>query len=65
MKIPERTGKWIEMEASTETKDEIILRVPNGVWAGWTTPVYLNGEDLASFLRSVGWQVTIPQPATR
>ncbi|HEX6509897.1 MAG TPA: hypothetical protein VF221_19905 [Chloroflexota bacterium] len=65
MKIPERTGKWIEMDRSTDRDDEITIQVPNGIWAGWMMPVYLSEEDIAAFLRSVGWQVVLPKSAVR
>lgn len=60
MKIPERTGKWIEIDKSTDDDSEITIQVPNGIWAGWLTPIFVKEEDLASFLRSVGWRVDLP-----
>jgi hypothetical protein len=65
MKIPERTGKWVEMEKSTDRDDEITIRVPNGIWAGWLSPVLVKEEDLAAFLRSIGWQVSAPTSAAK
>lgn len=65
MKIPERTGKWIEMERSTDVDGEITLQVPNGVWAGWLSPVFVKEEDLAACLRSLGWRVRLPQTVER
>lgn len=60
MKIAERTGKWVEMDRSKEASGEISIQVPNGIWAGWLSPVFVKEEDLASFLRSVGWRVELP-----
>jgi hypothetical protein len=60
MKIPERTGMWVEMEKSADSPDEITVQVPNGIWAGWMLSVHVNQEDLATFLRSIGWQVELP-----
>ena len=65
VKIPERTGKWIEMEQSTDMKGEITLQVPNGVWAGWLSPIFVKEEDLATCLRSLGWRVRLPQTVER
>ena len=60
MKIAERTGKWVEMDRSKEVSGEISIQVPNGIWAGWLSPVFVKEEDLATFLRSVGWRVELP-----
>ncbi len=65
MKIPERTGMWVEMARSSENSGEIIMHVSNGIWAGWTTPVHLQDDDVAAFLRSIGWHVDVPQSASR
>lgn len=65
MKVPERTGKWIEMSRSADGANEITLQVPNGIWAGWMTPIRLKDDDVAAFLRSIGWHVELPQPAHR
>lgn len=60
MKIPERTGMWVEMSRSSDRDDEITVEVPNGIWAGWMLSVRLNDQDIAEFLRSIGWQVVLP-----
>jgi hypothetical protein len=65
MKIPERTGKWIEMEGSKSKNGEIIISVPNSIWAGWQTPIFVQEEDVAAFLRSLGWQVALPNSVGR
>ncbi|GAC1325871.1 MAG: hypothetical protein NVSMB22_16180 [Chloroflexota bacterium] len=65
MKIPESTGKWIEMAKSVESDDEITMQVPNGIWAGWMMPVRLKDEDVAVFLRSIGWHVDLPRSVRR
>jgi hypothetical protein len=65
MKISERTGKWVEIDKSTDADDELSIQVPNGIWAGWLTPIFLKEEDLASFLRSLGWQVVLPASVKR
>jgi hypothetical protein len=65
MKISERAGRWIEIDKATDADDEIRFRVPNGMWAGWLAPIFLKEEDLASFLRSVGWQVEVPTSLKR
>jgi hypothetical protein len=62
MKIPERTGKWIEIDKSPNVDDEITIQVPNGIWAGWLSSVCVQEADLATFLRSVGWRVELPAP---
>lgn len=61
MKIPERTGMWVEMARSADRDDEITVQVPNGIWAGWMLDVHVKEEDLAAFLRSVGWHVDVPR----
>jgi hypothetical protein len=61
MKIPERTGKWIEMSKSADRDGEITVEVPTSVWAGWMMQVYLREEDVAAFLRSIGWHVEVPE----
>ena len=63
MKLSERTGKWIEINKSTDADDELTIQVPNGIWAGWLSPVTVREEELASFLRSVGWRVELPASA--
>ena len=65
MKIPERSGKWIEMDKSTDKDGEITISVPNSIWAGWQTPIFVQEEDLATFLRSLGWQVALPGSVRR
>ena len=65
MKIPERTGKWVEVDKSTEADDELTFQVPNSIWAGWLTPLFIKEEDLASFLRSLGWKVVVPASVKR
>jgi formylmethanofuran dehydrogenase subunit D len=60
MKISERTGKWVEINKSTDADDELTIQVPNGIWAGWLAPVSVKEEDLASFLRAIGWRVELP-----
>jgi hypothetical protein len=65
MKIPERTGMWVEMAKSADRDDEITVQVPNGIWAGWMLSVRLKEEDVAAFLRSIGWKVEVPQYAGR
>jgi hypothetical protein len=65
MKIPEQTGKWVEMARSVDSTEEITLQVPNGIWAGWMTPIRLKEDDVAVFLRSIGWHVDLPQPGHR
>lgn len=65
MKIAERTGQWIEMEKVIDSDDEIAIRTPNGIWAGWNTPFFLKEEDVATFLRSLGWEITLPQPVNQ
>jgi len=61
MKIEERNGKWVEISRAKDAEDEITLQVPNTIWAGWLEPVHIRGEDLAVFLRTIGWDVTLPQ----
>ncbi|HEX8918412.1 MAG TPA: hypothetical protein VF898_07910 [Chloroflexota bacterium] len=61
MKISERTGQWVEMDISKNGDGEIVIKSPNGIWAGWSTPIYLKQEEVAAFLRSHGWKVEIPQ----
>ena len=63
MKIPERTGLWVEMERSADCAEEITVQVPNGIWAGWMMSVNVKQDDLATFLRSIGWQVEAPRSA--
>jgi hypothetical protein len=63
MKIEERNGKWVEIYRAKDAADEITLQVPNTIWAGWLEPVHIKEEDLATFLRSLGWEVTLPQAA--
>jgi len=65
MKIAERTGKWVEIDKSTDADGELSLQVPNGIWAGWLSPIFIKEEDLASFLRSVGWRVELPASSRR
>jgi len=65
MKIPERTGKWVEIDTATDADDEIAIQVPNTIWAGWLVPVFLKQEDLASALRSLGWAVSVPAAVQR
>jgi hypothetical protein len=65
VKIPERTGKWIEIDKSTDADDEITIQLAHGIWAGWLTPVFVKEEDLASCLRSLGWQVVLPASVKR
>lgn len=65
MKVPERTGMWIEMARSEESNDEITLQVPSGIWAGWMKPIHLRDDDVAAFLRSIGWHVDLPKSAHR
>lgn len=65
MKISERAGRWIEIDKATDADDEIRFQVPNGMWAGWLAPIFLKEEDLASFLRSLGWQVVTPKALNR
>jgi hypothetical protein len=65
MKIPEQAGKWVEMARSADSANEITLQVPNGMWAGWTTPIRLKEDDIAAFLRSIGWHVDLPRSAHR
>jgi len=61
MKIEERSGKWVEIYRAKDADDEITLQVPNTIWAGWLEPVHIRQEDLATFLRSIGWEVSLPQ----
>ena len=63
MKIQERTGKWIEVEKSRDRKGEVVISVPNSIWAGWQAPVFLKEDELAEALRSLGWQVSLPGQA--
>jgi hypothetical protein len=51
------------MDRSKDMNDEISIQVPNGMWAGWLSPVFVKEEDLASFLRSLGWRVELPASA--
>lgn len=60
MKVAERTGMWIELEKTADRDDEITVRVPNSIWVGWMMPIYLKDDDLAAFLRSIGWRVDLP-----
>jgi hypothetical protein len=61
MKMEERNGKWIEIYRAKDAANEITLQVPNTIWAGWLEPVHVRDEDLAEFLRSIGWEVKLPQ----
>lgn len=65
MKVPESTGKWVEVIRSTDREDELVFQVPNGIWAGWMQDVCVKEDDLAACLRSLGWQVTTPATAGR
>jgi hypothetical protein len=65
MKIPERTGKWVEMAKSADSGDEITVQVPSGIWVGLLSPLFFKQDDLATFLRSVGWHVVLPESAKR
>ena len=65
MKIPERSGMWVEMARSVDREGEITVRVPNGIWAGWMLDVHLDEQDVAEFLRSIGWAVEMPTAARR
>lgn len=60
MKVRERSGMWVELARAHDREDEITVQVPNGIWAGWMLDVYLRDEDLAAFLRSIGWSVETP-----
>jgi len=64
MKVPERSGMWVEMSRSEDRENEITLRVPNGIWVGWMLDVHLQEDDLADFLRSINWQVELPHRVT-
>lgn len=61
MKIPERTGKWVEIDRCADRDDEILIKVPNTIWAAWLMDVCVKEEDLAKSLRAMGWQVTVPR----
>lgn len=61
MKIEERLGQWVEIDRAKDATDEITIKFPNSVWAGWSAPVNVKDEELAGFLRSIGWKVTLPQ----
>lgn len=61
MKIPERTGKWVEVERTADRDGEVTIKVPNTIWTAWMMDVYLKDDDLATCLRSLGWQVTPPR----
>lgn len=63
MRIPEQTGKWVELDKPAGNDDVITMQVPNGIWAGWMMSVSLKEEDIATFLRSIGWQVVLPASA--
>ena len=65
MKLSERTGKWVEIDKSTDADDELIIQVPDSIWAGWLSPVTVREDELASFLRSLGWRVELPASATQ
>ncbi len=65
MKIPEKTGMWVDMSRSTDNDAEIMMQVPDGIWAGWMKSIQLKDDDLATFLRTIGWHVDIPKSAGR
>jgi len=65
VKIPEQSGKWVEIEKAPDRDGEIMMHVPNTIWAAWQVPLYFKEEDLASFLRSIGWEVSLPSHSVR
>ncbi len=60
MRIEERVGQWVEIDRAKEVADEITIKFPNSIWAGWSAPVNVKDDELAVFLRSIGWKVTTP-----
>lgn len=65
MRLSERAGKWIEVQKAPDSADELVIRVPGSVWTAWMMDVIIKEEDLAKFLRSLGWKVEIPVAAGR
>jgi hypothetical protein len=65
MKLQERTGQWVEIERTRDRTGEITIHVPTSIWAGWTNPYYLKEDELASFLRSIGWEIVLPSEKPR
>ena len=65
MKIPERTGQWVEVTRAPDSADEIVITTPNGMWAAWMTPFYVKEQELAAALRSFGWEIDLPATLKR